>query len=179
VIELSGDETGHEIGREILVACIGNIFLGDDGFGVEAARALAAAALPAHVRVIDFGIRGLDLAYALLDPWQAVVLVDAVPRGGAPGTLYLLQPESQTEDARGIDPHSMDPVRVLATARSLGDVTAELYIVGCEPLNFGDELEGRMELSPQVAAAVPEAVAMVQDLVTRLKEQATAMCVAS
>jgi hydrogenase maturation protease len=131
------------------------------------------------VRVIDFGIRGLDLAYALLDPWQAVILVDAVPRGGAPGTLYLLQPENQADDVRGIDPHSMDPVRVLATARSLGDVTAEVYIVGCEPLDFGDELEGRMELSPQVAAAVPEAVAMVQDLLARLKEQAAAVCSAS
>ena len=175
-----GEGSGQESGQEILIACIGNIFLGDDGFGVEAARALAAAGLPPQVQVIDFGIRGLDLAYALLDPWRAVVLVDAVPRGGTPGTLYLLQPEgSGAEDQPGIDPHSMDPVRVLATARSLGDVTAEVYIVGCEPLDFGDELEGRMELSPQVAAAVPEAVAMVQDLVARLQEQPTAVCVAS
>jgi hydrogenase maturation protease len=174
------EQSGEGMGGGILVACIGNIFLGDDGFGVETARALAAAALPPHVRVIDFGIRGLDLAYALLDPWQAVVLVDAVPREGAPGTLYLLQPGVQVaDDVPGIDPHSMDPVRVLATARSLGDVTAEVFIVGCEPLDFGDELEGSMELSPEVAAAVPEAVAMVRNLVERLRESAAPVCVAS
>jgi hydrogenase maturation protease len=147
----------------VLVACIGNIFLGDDGFGFEVAQALAGFALPAGVEVVDYGIRGLDLAYALLRPWAAVILVDALVRGGAPGTLYLLQPaETQRPEARsGLDPHAMDPVQVLETARSLGEVHADIYIVGCEPLDFGDDLEGRMGLSPPVAAAVPEAARMV------------------
>lgn len=163
----------------VLVACIGNIFLGDDGFGVEAARALCAAPLPPHVRVVDFGIRGLDLAYALLDPWQAVVLVDVIARGGAPGTLYLLQASGpEADDQPGLDPHSMDPLRVLVMARSLGDITAEVFIVGCEPLDFGEELEGRMGLSPPVAEAVPAVVPFVLDLLERMKENATEVCAA-
>ncbi|MGH7848434.1 MAG: hydrogenase maturation protease, partial [Candidatus Binatia bacterium] len=73
---------------KILVAGIGNIFLGDDGFGVEVARELAKRKLPESVRVVDFGIRGFDLAYALLDGYDLTILVDAAPRGGLPGTLY-------------------------------------------------------------------------------------------
>lgn len=159
--------------QRILIACIGNIFLGDDGFGVETARALSAAGLGSDVRVVDYGIRGLDLAYALLDPWESVVLVDAIARGGTPGTLYLLQPAAASGgEEQGLDPHSMDPVRVLAMARSLGKVSAEVYIVGCDPLDFGDELEGRMGLSPQVEASIPEAVKMVQDLLSKLRKNA-------
>lgn len=152
----------------VLVACIGNIFLGDDGFGFEVAQALAGCALPAGVEVVDYGIRGLDLAYALLRPWAAVILVDALARGGAPGTLYLLQPaETQKPETRsGLDPHAMDPVQVLETARSLGEVHADIYIVGCEPQDFGD-LDGRMGLSPPVAAAVPEGARMVLEVAAR------------
>jgi hydrogenase maturation protease len=152
----------------ILVACIGNIFLGDDGFGSEAARALAAAHLSADVKLVDFGIRGLDLSYSLLEPWQAVILVDVVSRGGTPGTLYLLQPGLIPEAAAGLDPHALDPVSVLAGARSLGEITAEIYILGCEPKDFGDELEGRMGLSPEVQSAIPQTVKMVRDLADRL-----------
>lgn len=153
----------------ILVACIGNIFLGDDGFGFEVAQALAQAALPPRVEVHDYGIRGFDLAYTLLCPWKAVILVDAIARGGEPGTLYLLEPgvPPATVEA-SFDPHVMDPARVLATARSLGPVSAAIYIVGCEPESLGDETEGRMTLSPRVAAAIPEAVAMVQNLAEKL-----------
>jgi hydrogenase maturation protease len=156
---------------KILIACIGNIFLGDDGFGPEAARALAAAQLPQGVKLVDFGIRGLDLSYSLLESWDAVILVDVVSRGGVPGTLYLLQPGAIPEAAAGLDPHALDPVSVLAGARSLGEITAEIYIAGCEPLDFGDELEGRMGLSPQVAAALPEMTKMVKELVGRLEEK--------
>jgi hydrogenase maturation protease len=154
----------------ILVACVGNIFLGDDGFGTEAARALAVAGLGRDVRIVDYGIRGLDLAYAMLEDWHAVVLVDAIRRGGPPGTLYLLRPGEQS-DASGpaLDPHSMDPASVLSMARSQGEVTAEVFIVGCEPLDFGDDLEGRIGLSEPMMAAVPETVVMVRELVERLR----------
>lgn len=154
--------------QHILVACIGNIFLGDDGFGVEVARALTTADLPEEVVVVDYGIRGLDLAYALLDAWHAVILVDAVKRGQEPGSIYVLQPAESASESAGIDPHSMDPVRVLATARSMGAVSAEIYIVGCEPGDCGDELEGRMGLSDVVAAAIPPAVQVIRRLVDRL-----------
>jgi hydrogenase maturation protease len=155
----------------ILVACIGNIFMGDDGFGSEVALALSSAQLPGEVQVVDYGIRGIDLTYALLAPWSAVVLVDTVSRGEAPGTLYLLQPgETQSEGAGPacLDPHALDPVAVIRTARTLGEVSAEIYIVGCEPMDFGDELEGRMGLSDAVEAAVPAATAMVTQLARQL-----------
>lgn len=158
--------------ERILIACIGNIFLGDDAFGVEVARAFSAEALPDGVKLVDYGIRGLDLAYALLEPWRAVVLVDAVTRGGEPGTLYLLRPENTPSDGveTTVDAHSMDPMRIMAMARSLGEIHAEVYIVGCEPLDFGDELEGRMGLSSEVAAAVPEAGGMIANLIEKLTE---------
>jgi hydrogenase maturation protease len=156
--------------NDILVACIGNIFLGDDGFGFEVAQALAGARLPPGVEVRDYGIRGLDLAYALLCPWKTVILADAIARAGEPGTLYLLQPGDAPRDSLEafLDPHAMDPVRVLATARSLGPVSATIYIVGCEPEDLGEETEGRIGLSPAVAAAIPEAVAMIQNLAEKL-----------
>jgi hydrogenase maturation protease len=153
-----------------LVAGIGNIFLGDDGFGCAVARELEPMEMPRGVRVVDYGIRGLDLAYALLEPYKRVIFVDAIRRGEPPGTVYVLQPEiAGGNDNISLDPHSMDPVHLLAMARSLGEITAEIYIVGCEPLDFGDELEGRMELSAPVAAAVPEAARAVLDLMQRVQ----------
>lgn len=164
--------------ERILVACVGNIFLGDDGFGFVAAEALAACAPRAGVEVRDYGIRGLDLAYDLLKPWKAVVLVDAIRRGGEPGTLYLLRLEEEAAKAGAeLDPHAIDPARVLALARSMGEVSAAMYILGCEPQSLGDDLEGQMGLSPPVAAAVPEAVRMVLDLTERL--QAARECAAA
>jgi hydrogenase maturation protease len=165
--------------RRILVACIGNIFLGDDGFGVEMARRLRAEKLPEAVTLVDYGIRGLDLAYALLDPWRAVVLVDAISRGKPPGTVYLLQPGGVRGDRTALDPHSMDPAQVLRMAHSLGEVHANLFIVGCEPQDFGDELHGRMGLSPAVEAALPGAAGMVAELVSRLTQAQGAACIAN
>jgi hydrogenase maturation protease len=151
-----------------LIAGIGNIFLGDDGFGCAVVRELAQMDLPPQVEVVDYGIRGLDLAYALLEPYERVIFVDAISRGDAPGTVYLLQPsEPEATQPVALDPHSMAPVRLLAMARSLGEITAEIFIVGCEPLDFGDELEGRMELSESVSLAVPEAARAVLDLIHR------------
>jgi len=159
----------------ILVACIGNIFLGDDSFGCEVAQALARGSLPAGVEARDYGIRGFDLAWELLRPWKAVLLVDTVTRGGEPGTLYLLQPSESDPPSGGpaLDPHAMDPVQVLAAARALGRISAAIYIVGCEPQDFGDGAEGRMGLSPPVTAAVPQAVAMIRELAGKLAAAAT------
>ncbi len=155
-----------------LVAGIGNIFLGDDGFGCEVIRALAPLDVPGGTKIVDFGIRGFDLAYALLEPYETVIFVDAACRGEAPGTVYLLQPaQAATREDTSLDPHSMDPAHLLAMARSLGEIQAQIFIVACEPLDFGDELEGRMSLSTPVAAAVPEAVRVVFDLVHRKRSQ--------
>ena len=157
----------------ILVAGVGNIFLGDDAFGVEVARALLQRALPCDVVVKDFGIRGFDLAYALLDPWAAVILVDALSRGELPGTLFVMEPELRAmgdPSAAGMDlnPHGMDPVRVLNMAASISVITARILVVGCEPHDFGDELEGRMGLSPQVQMAVSEACWVVEGLIGKI-----------
>jgi hydrogenase maturation protease len=139
---------------KILVAGVGNIFLGDDGFGVEAARSLSSRPLPENVTVKDYGIRGFDLAYALLDPWEGVIIVDALARGEAPGTVYVIEPEPSLSAEADINPHGMDPVRVLNLAASLGIISARVLVVGCEPQDFGDELEGRMGLSSPVQAAI-------------------------
>jgi hydrogenase maturation protease len=160
----------------VLVACVGNIFLGDDAFGVEVARSLAKRRLPRNVLVRDFGIRGFDLAYALLEPWDAVILVDALPRGDAPGTLYVVEPDlarmgGPATPGMEINPHGMDPVRVLNLALSMGPIAAEVFVVGCEPNDFGDELEGRMGLSGPVQAVVEEASNMVEELVARIRMQ--------
>jgi hydrogenase maturation protease len=155
---------------KILIAGVGNIFLGDDGFGVEVAVALTKRQLPSGVSVKDFGIRGFDLAYALLDPWDAVIIVDALPRGQAAGTLYVLEPDAAAADME-LNPHGMDPVRVLNLAASLGSISAKVLVVGCEPHDFGDELEGRMGLSAPVQAAVEEACDMIVELANSLQLQ--------
>ena len=162
--------------KRTLIACIGNIFLGDDGFGVEVARQLLTKQYPKGVQVVDFGIRGMELAYTLLDDYDTLVLVDAVPRGGQPGTVYLIEPDlTQMNPEKGaeagrvaLDAHSMDPVKVLAFARTLGARPIHTLLVGCEPavLGAGDEYEEMlMGLSEPVQAAVPEAVKMIETLI--------------
>ncbi len=164
--------------RRILIACIGNIFLGDDGFGVEVAQRLKDRRYPEGVQIVDFGIRGMDLAYTLLDDYDALVLVDAVPHGGQPGTLYLIEPdlsglnpEKGAEAGRvGLDAHSMDPVKVLTFARTLGARPVRTLLVGCEPAPFGGEdyAEMQMGLSKPVQAAVDKAIEMIDSLVQEL-----------
>lgn len=166
----------------ILIAGVGNIFLGDDAFGVEVVRALAGRKLPAGVSVADYGIRGFDLAYALLNPWDAVIIVDALSRGEAPGTLFIMEPDvsgmkSAQPTETTIDPHGMDQVRVLQLALSMGEIGARVYVAGCEPADFGDELEGRMGLSETVQSSIGEAVEMVEGLVERILA-AREMCTA-
>jgi hydrogenase maturation protease len=172
---------GHT--QRTLVAGIGNIFLSDDGFGVEVAARLADRDLPDDVRVIDYGIRGMHLAYDLAGGYDTAILVDATPRGGVPGTLYLIEPgsgsdpgdtsaapprsgeESQAQVASPIfDAHGMQPDVVLGMLDTLGgDRPGRILIVGCEPASVD---EG-MGLSEAVAAAVDEAAAVVLELVTK------------
>jgi hydrogenase maturation protease len=157
----------------ILVAGVGNIFLGDDAFGVEVALSLGRRPLPETVTVKDFGIRGFDLAYTLLDPWDAVIIVDALSRGEAPGTLFVLEPDltglgHPASPDMAINPHGMDPVRVLHLAASIGPISAQIVILGCEPNDFGDELDGRMGLSSPVQSSVEEASNMVEELIGRM-----------
>jgi hydrogenase maturation protease len=158
----------------LLIAGIGNIFLGDDGFGVEVVRRLAARALPREVQVVDFGIRGFDLAYALLDGYEVTILVDAIARGDAPGTLFVLEPDldplGEEEDKAAIETHGMNPMRVLNMVKSMGGELKRILVLGCEPLSFGPE-EGAMGLSQPVAAAVNEAANMIESLVARILEE--------
>ena len=135
--------------EKILIACVGNIFLGDDGFGVEVAASLIKRQLPDGVMVKDFGIRGFDLAYALLDPWDLVVIVDALARGEAPGTLYVIEPDRPGSGDASINPHGMDPARVLNLAASMGTISAQVLVLGCEPHDFGHEFEGRIVYHPR------------------------------
>jgi hydrogenase maturation protease len=161
-----------------LVAGIGNVFLGDDGFGVEVVRRLGGRPLPPGVRVADFGIRGLHLAYDLLDGgYERVILVDATPRGGEPGTVYVIEPDPSELGAGGsgmADAHAMNPQAVFALLRSLGGTPGNVLVVGCEP----QSLEEEMGLSPVVDAAVDEAVDVVVGLLAgRAGEAGTAASV--
>jgi hydrogenase maturation protease len=154
--------------ERILVAGIGNIFLGDDGFGVEVVRRLAGRELPEGVEVVDFGIRGLDLAYALQEEYELVVFVDATPRGQEPGTVYLIEPEIEEDGEVSLDTHGMDPVKVIKLSRALGARPTRTLVVGCEPqvVVSGEDYDDMlMELSEPVRAAVGEAVRLVESLV--------------
>jgi hydrogenase maturation protease len=157
----------------ILVAGIGNIFLGDDAFGVEVVRRLCAGKLPERVKAVDFGIRGFDLAYALLDGSDVTILVDACPRGGKPGSLYVIEPDLNIPDTPeaerlSVDAHSMHPVNVIRMAKSMGGELNRILLVGCEPETLGPE-EGLMGLSEPVAAAVEEARKLIESLVGKIR----------
>ena len=161
----------------ILVAGIGNIFLGDDAFGVEVARRMAGLDLPASVRVADFGIRGFDLAYALQDGYETTILVDACPHGEAPGTLYVIEPDLKALDGPDAAPatveaHAMNPMNVLRMAKAMNIEIKNVLLVGCEPETLGGE-EGQMGLSAPVEAAVDEAVKLVESLVNRILRKRT------
>ncbi len=157
----------------LLIACIGNIFLGDDAFGVEVAQKLAAVDLPEGVVVIDFGIRGIDLTYSLMSGYESVILVDASPRGGLPGTLYVIEPDvddsAAPEDAGTLlDAHGMDPVKVLKLAKTLGGEVGRLLLVACEPETSADLEDIVPGLSAPVQKAVVEAIPLILSLVQRL-----------
>ena len=128
--------------KRVLIAGIGNIFLGDDGFGVEVVKRLAGRRLPEGVEVADFGIRGLDLAYTLQENYEAVIFVDALPRGEAPGTVYLIEPEIEEDGVVSMDTHGMDPVKVIKLSRALGASPTRTLVVGLRA--GGDPGRGRL-----------------------------------
>ena len=172
----------------MLVAGVGNIFLGDDGFGVEVARRLAGAGLPGWVQVADYGISGMHLAYDLASGYDTAILIDTAQRGGEPGTLTVIEaapggesgpgdeagpggeaaPAGQPDPAGGalaetrlFDAHGMQPDVVLGVLGMLGASSARVLVVGCEPAS----LDYGMELSEPVAKAVDAAVGVVIDLI--------------
>lgn len=148
---------------DVLVAGIGNLFLSDDGFGPEVVRRLAAADdLPDHVRVVDYGIRGMHLAYDLLDGYAALVIVDALPGPGRAGEITVLEVGPDDLGNGEFDPHGMAPVAVLASIRQLGGSLPPTYVIGCRPASVEDGIG----LSAAVAAAVPQAMAAVRTVLT-------------
>ena len=153
----------------ILVAGIGNIFLGDDGFGSEVVRNTELPQDDPNVRVIDYGIRGMHLAYDLLEEWDTLVLVDAIPSRGKPGTLHVFQADHQSgSDTPGLDAHSMDPAAVFASLRALGGEPPYTVVVGCE----AGSVEEGMGLTEPVARAVPRAARAVEEIVAALQNAA-------
>lgn len=154
--------------RRILVAGVGNLFRGDDGFGGEVARRLAGRGLPAGVRAFDFGTRGHDLAYALMDGYDAVILVDATRRGEPPGTLYTLEPTPDDFPAGPVETHGVDLPNVFRLVTAMGGTLPPLRLVGCEPAELGPDDEGAFGLSEPVAAAVGRAVELVEAAVAEL-----------
>jgi hydrogenase maturation protease len=167
-----GEETRTAETKSILIAGIGNIFLGDDGFGVEVASRLANRLFPTGVRVADFGIRGFDLAYALMEGYETTILVDACPGEGRPGSLFVVEPDLQDLNSAGapqgfMEPHAMTPINVLRMATGMGGELKRVLVVGCVPATLGPD-EGQMGLSGPVAAAVDEAVKLIDSLVTRI-----------
>jgi hydrogenase maturation protease len=155
----------------VLVAGVGNIFLGDDAWGVEVVRRLSQGQLPENVHVEDFGIRGVHLAYEILNGYDKVILVDAAPRQEAPGTVYVMEIDPRAtaatsndlgETGAGVmDAHRMDPASVVALVGSLGGDVGRLLLVGCEP----ESVEEGAELSAAVLGAVDKAIETILELI--------------
>ncbi len=153
-------------GKRILIAGIGNIFFGDDAFGCEVAQRLLQRELPPEVAVIDFGIRGFDLAFALLEDYELSILIDATPRGGAPGTLYVIEVDLNDVETDGasLDVHAMNPLRVLSLVQSMGGRPRRILIVGCEPSPISEQEDAG--LSKPVVAMLDKAAELVESLIT-------------
>ncbi|TSD46819.1 hydrogenase maturation protease [Rhodococcus sp. KBS0724] len=161
----------------VLVAGVGNIFLGDDGFGSEVVRALQREQLPEGVQLVDYGIRGVHLAYDLLEPWEALVLIDALPPSGKPGAVEVYELEAETGDGTissgtvsssavesgtaSLDAHSLDPNSVFASLRALGGTPPRTFVVGAHV----ESVEEGIGLTPVVQDAVTGAASVVLGLV--------------
>lgn len=152
--------------KRVLIAGIGNVLRGDDGFGIRVIERMRAAAAPAGTELYEAGAAGIALAQKLMDGFDACILVDAAGRGGAPGTLYCLTPKI-ADTPGGIGMHELDPSRILALARAMGALPPVVRLVGCEPESTEDLCE---ELSPAVAAVVEPAIQLILSEVNRLSE---------
>ena len=156
---------------KVLVAGIGNVFFGDDGFGVEVAERLAVHGVPEGVVLGEYGIRGIHLAHELLDGYDVLVLVDALPLGEVPGTVAVLEVDPADVAAGGLpalDAHAMSPAVVLGLLAGLGGRVGRVLVVGCEPA----VIDVGMGLSPPVAAAVDAAVGLVEEVLAELRPPA-------
>jgi hydrogenase maturation protease len=157
----------------VLIAGIGNIFLGDDGFGVEVVRRLLTRRRRDAVRIVDFGIRGLDLAYALQDGYETTILVDAFPHGQPPGTVSIVEPDLNDLSVSSgdfVQPHAMHPINVLRMASAMNAPLKRILVVGCEPADLGGD-EGHMGLSDVVEAALDGAVNRIEVLVNQIMNE--------
>jgi hydrogenase maturation protease len=165
----------------VLIAGIGNIFCGDDAFGVAVVQKLVATGFPEHLRIMDVGIRGIDLAFALLDGYDLTILVDATARGAAPGTLYTIEIDpADIPDSSNLgclmNAHGLDPVRVLALAKSMGARFKRVMLVGCEPLTIDCDESGHFALSEAVGAAVSPAVEKICQIIEKFAESGKEVC---
>lgn len=171
LVDVGLDEAGRGDSRldraRILVAGVGNLFLRDDGFGPEVARRLASRAPLHDVRVTDYGVGGIHLAYDLLDGFEVLVLVDVIRRGEEPGTVAVLEVTADDATAPSMDAHAMDPAVVLATVDRLGGAVPRTLVVACEPA----DLKEGMGLSEPVAAAVEPTVEALRDLLERERDR--------
>jgi hydrogenase maturation protease len=157
-----------------LIAGLGNIFDSDDGFGVAVIRELAGVSWPDGVELKDFGIRGVHLAYQLLDGYELVVIVDAVSRGEAPGTVYVIDHAADADhrpvdDEPMLDTHDLNPDAVLALVPELGGTLGRVVVIGCEP----EGMAAGMELSEAVAGSVETAARLVRELVAEVIDNGT------
>ncbi|WCB95118.1 Hydrogenase 2 maturation protease [Baekduia alba] len=160
--------------KQILVAGVGNAWLQDDAFGGECARRFEARGVPDGVTVMDFGTGGLDLAYEIMRGYDALVLLDASRQGGAPGTLYVLEPDMEElgkpiEDGDVINPHGMDPQTMLRFVGAIGGFSGRVVVIGCEP---GEVDDVGLGLTPAVEGAVDRALALVSETLDELRRDA-------
>jgi hydrogenase maturation protease len=146
----------------VLVAGIGNIFLTDDGFGPEVVRRLVGRDLPDGVKVVDYGIRGMHLAYDLLEGYDGLVIIDAMARQGQPGDVEVLEVGPEDLGAGEFDAHGMEPVSVLASLATMGGELPPTFVVGCQPADVADG----MGLTLPVEAAVEPAITAVMAVLT-------------
>ncbi len=157
----------------VLISCVGNVLRHDDGFGVAVARLLESTALPDGVDLIETGIGGMSVVQQLMDGYDALIVVDAVDRGEAPGTVWVLEPDVPSPDAMDREEwrtlfqnlHLAEPHRIFLMAKSLGALPSIIRLVGCQPADIDSMDE---YLSPAVAAAVPIAAQRVHDLAASL-----------
>lgn len=169
--------------NSVLIAGIGNIFQGDDAFGVAVVRKLAKFDWPSDVRVVDFGIRGMDLAFSLLDGYELTILIDATMQGGTPGTLYTIEPDvhsmPQGTDFVCMNSHGLDPAKVLVLAKNMGAEFKRILLIGCEPLTLDNDENGYLGLSGAVQAAIDPAVNMISKLVQEFRSNEGAIAFAT